>query len=140
MVGIYSNETYRLDHLWCKFCTVGTVYHRRVTGDDYNSINLNKDFNMKIYTVSEAGVKAKRWTPPNRQIQYPSLDVGQSFIMYRDKRKSANESLKTLQQGAYNYRVRRPGEYVANTVTLTAPGNQAEFWINEKAVVVTRIK
>ena len=45
---------------------------------------------MKIYTVSEAGRKAKRWTPPNRQIQYPSLEVGQSFIIYRDKRKSAN--------------------------------------------------
>jgi len=95
---------------------------------------------MKIYTVSEAETKAKRWTPPNRQIQYPSLEVGQSFIIYRDKRKSANETLKNLQQGAYNYRVRRQGEYVANTVTLTAPGNQAEFWINEKAVVVTRIK
>ena len=95
---------------------------------------------MKIYHVAEAGRKAKRWIPPNRQVRFPQLNVGESFIMYRDKRKNANETLKSLQQAGYNYRVRRSGEYVATTLMLAAPGNQDEFWINEKAVVVTRIK
>jgi len=40
---------------------------------------------MKIYHVAEASKKAKRWIPPNRAVRFPPLEVGESFIMYRDK-------------------------------------------------------